>query len=497
MSVSIFCRVFCGLLFAVIFSLPVYAQVSEIAYYPFFLKDSVEINSLAKTVSGSVNASYIMPSKIKGDYRKHFNALKENAVEEVADIVKYTALLDTVVDPFLQKTFRRLQAAEPLATNTRMIVTRSYIDNAFATGDGTVFINAGLIASLTNEDQLAFVIAHELAHGIMNHVQKNISNYLGSLYDKDLQAEYAKIIKNGYNTNKKVKALLMKVSSNNLYHQRNQESAADSMAFYILKKAGFDIGEAYNALKIFDLNPVTVNSVFEKQPAFFACIENWHTPAASPSSTSIFNVKTEAKDTSDSLKTHPDCKVRMAAIRKLLVQAGRDTSIELQDSADPRFKKVKLLARYESTQAMFDNEYFDKSLYSALCQLDSDKESVYLKSIAILSLLELKSYMQGHRYSEAVSNSSDRNPKDVNSFVEFLNSLNLSDFKKLKDSFNQRYAESKGKEEFSLIASFACAHIDNNLPAARTLASEYRKLYPSGRFISLLKSLRYIQSTNK
>jgi Zn-dependent protease with chaperone function len=494
MSVPVSCRILCGFLFSVIFSIPLYAQFATSSYYPFFLKDSVQVNTLAKTVSGSVNASYIMPSKMKGDYRKHFNALKENAVEEVADIVKYTALLDTVVDPFLQKTFRRLQAAEPFATNSRLIVTRSYVDNAFATGDGTVFINAGLVASLRNEDQLAFVIAHELAHGILNHVQKNISNYLGSLYDKDLQAEYTKIIKNGYNTNKRVKALLMKVSSNNLYHQRNQESAADSMAFYILKKAGFNPVEAYNALKIFDLSPLASNSVFEKQPSFFACIENWQKAPESTSSTSIFNVKAEAPDTSDSLKTHPDCKVRMAAIRKLLLQTGRDTSVDLPASNDPQFKKVKLLALYESAQAMFDNEYFDKSLYSALCHLDSDPESVYLKSIAILSILELKSYMQGHRYFDAVSNRSDHNPKDVNMFVEFLNGLSLSDFKKLKEGFDKRYGPPNTKDEFTLIASFARAQIDNNSQIASTLASEYRKLYPSGRFTGLLKSLNYIKS---
>ena len=494
MFVTVFCRALCCFLLAVVFSIPSQAQIQGTSFYPFFLKDSVEVNALSKTVSSSVEASYVMPEKIRGDYKKHFNALKENAVEEVAAIVKYTALLDTVIEPFVQKTFRRLQAAEPLAKNSRLIITRSYVDNAFATGDGTVFINAGLIASIKNEDQLAFVIAHELAHGIMNHVQKNISNYLGKLYDKDLQAEYAKIIKNGYNTNKRVKALLMKVSANNLYHQRNQESAADSMAFYILKKAGFNPVEAYNALKIFDLSPLASNSIFEKQPDFFTCIETWHKAPESTSSRSIFNVKAETPDTSDSLKTHPDCKVRMAAIRKLLLGTGRDTSVELSESRDHQFKKVKLLAGYESAQAMFDNEYFDKSLYSALCQLDSDSESPYLKSIAILSLLQLKSYMQGHRYSEAVSNSSDYNSKDMNTFVEFLNALSLSDFKKLKDSFDKRYLESKTKDEYSLIASFARAHIDNYSDGATTIASEYKKIYPSGRFIGLLKSLNYIKS---
>ena len=41
--------------------------------------------------------------------------------------------------------------------------------NAFATPDGYIFVNSGLLAFLESEDQLAAVIAHEIGHVIANH----------------------------------------------------------------------------------------------------------------------------------------------------------------------------------------------------------------------------------------------------------------------------------------------------------------------------------------
>ena len=498
MFITISYRLLFTLICAWGFLLPLQAQPQPLdeAYFPFLLKDSTRIFSLSETISKSVEASYVMTSKINGNHKKHFNAIKENASEEVADIVKYTALLDEVVDPFLQNTLRRLQASNPEAKNCRLIVTRSYIDNAFATGDGTIFINAGLVRTLKNEDQLAFVVAHELAHNVLNHVQKNLSNYLGSLYNKDLQAEYNKIIKNGYNKNKRIKALLMKVSVNNLYHQRHQESAADSMAFHMIKSAGFNPAEAYNALKTFDHSGSLGHDIFERQASFFACKENWQSNQNTEGSTSIFNVKKEV-DNSDSLKTHPDCKIRMAAIRKLLIGIGQDTMQSLAANPDDTFQKVNRAAGYESIQAMFDYEYFDKSLYNSLCQLQSEPQSKYLRSVAILSLLQLKSYLQRHRYSEAVSNISDYNPQELNKFLQFLNALNLSDFKALKESFDKLYPGTASKDEFSLMATFAGAHLTGYSPGANSLAAEYKRMYPSGRFTTLLQQLNYIKTKKK
>ena len=48
--------------------------------------------------------------------------------------------------------------------------------NAFTTGGGYVFVNAGMMAAMENEAQLAMVIAHEVAHVDRGHVSAGRQN---------------------------------------------------------------------------------------------------------------------------------------------------------------------------------------------------------------------------------------------------------------------------------------------------------------------------------
>ena len=48
--------------------------------------------------------------------------------------------------------------------NPRAYVLNSSAVNAFATDQGIIFVTLGLLASLQNEAQLAFILSHELIH---------------------------------------------------------------------------------------------------------------------------------------------------------------------------------------------------------------------------------------------------------------------------------------------------------------------------------------------
>src|SRR5690606_4348000 len=52
----------------------------------------------------------------------------------------------------------------------RIYVVKNPEVNAYATGNGIIFINLGLIAQVENEAQLAYVIAHEVIHYKNEHV---------------------------------------------------------------------------------------------------------------------------------------------------------------------------------------------------------------------------------------------------------------------------------------------------------------------------------------
>ena len=68
-----------------------------------------------------------------------------------------------------------LQNNQGLLSGINVYVSRSTNANAFAMADGTIIINLGLLARLSNEAELAAIIAHEIAHVELKHSLKAIS----------------------------------------------------------------------------------------------------------------------------------------------------------------------------------------------------------------------------------------------------------------------------------------------------------------------------------
>lgn len=76
-----------------------------------------------------------------------------------------------------------------LRSELRFYTVKSPEVNAFATGQGMVFINAGLVAQVENEAQLAFVISHEIIHYYRSHTMESLIGKDGKKRDSDKERE--------------------------------------------------------------------------------------------------------------------------------------------------------------------------------------------------------------------------------------------------------------------------------------------------------------------
>ena len=61
-----------------------------------------------------------------------------------------------------------------LRSELRFYTVKSPEVNAFATGQGMVFVNAGLMAQVEDEAQLAFILSHEIIHYFRSHVMEEL-----------------------------------------------------------------------------------------------------------------------------------------------------------------------------------------------------------------------------------------------------------------------------------------------------------------------------------
>lgn len=112
-------------------------------------------------------------------------------------------------------------------------VIKSEISNAFALPSGKIFLYTGLLQLLKNEAQLASVVSHEIAHILLQHSYKTADEYQKYSY-ADLQNQ------------EKADAISV--------YLKSHELEADSLGFVLLKKGGYKITSAAEAL---DLLPDT------------------------------------------------------------------------------------------------------------------------------------------------------------------------------------------------------------------------------------------------
>jgi Zn-dependent protease with chaperone function len=118
------------------------------------------------------------------------------------------------------------------------------------TPDGTLVVTVGLLEQIENEDELAFVIGHEVAHAIYRHEAKNWakkSQYYavvnGTSRDAVAQSAYIAASATPYlGSVINLARHLEKLSDNVLMPQmeRGQEDAADALGFDLMIRAGYD-----------------------------------------------------------------------------------------------------------------------------------------------------------------------------------------------------------------------------------------------------------------
>ena len=158
--------------------------------------------------------------------------------------------------------------------------------NAFCLPGGKVVVYTGILKVGRNDDQLATVISHEIAHALARHGAERMSS---SMVQQGVQAlgnvvlavgapEYQNIFNQTYGIGTQVGVMLP--------YGRMQESEADEIGIYLMNKAGYNVHES---------------------------LKFWE------------NMSDGKKETSDFLSTHPSSTTRIKDLEKVIakVQAGK------------------------------------------------------------------------------------------------------------------------------------------------------------------------------
>ncbi len=122
----------------------------------------------------------------------------------------------------------------------RFFVIKDESLNAFAVPGGLVFINTGLLEEIDREDELAGVIAHELAHVQARHLAKRIEKFTRLNLATAAVTIAALLLGKGKGSNIIATTTSALAATKALSYSRTDEEEADRLGFEYMVRAGYD-----------------------------------------------------------------------------------------------------------------------------------------------------------------------------------------------------------------------------------------------------------------
>ena len=368
-------------------------------------------------------------------YKERFIYIKEKfSKKEILSDDETQSYLDKLTDEILQKnSFFK-------AEEVRILFSRSYIPNASSMGEGTIFFHIGLFHRLQNESQAAFVICHELAHYYLDHTNNGIQKYVATVYSDEFQKELKKIQKTAYGRNNQLEKMAKNMMFKNSRHTREFEQSADSMAIELLKNTNFDVREALSCLALLDSvdrDKYHSGIQLEKQFNFssYPFKKSWLNDDDLKFAVSKDE---EAKKEEDSLKTHPECSVRIERLKERVNSFYKTNSKQFVVD-EKKFNHLKNAFDYEIIRYAFESKNLSKGIFLALEMQGAHPDDIIVRTAIGKGLNEVYKHQKDHTLGKIIDLPSPEYERSYNDFLRLLQNLRLTEVAALSYYFLTQY----------------------------------------------------------
>lgn len=396
------------------------------------LKDDITvIKSLADKVTQRYNADI---ASLSGGNKKYISEIYKDRYDDIEKkITDNVVVTASYANNYLQTMLKKIIQCNPQLSSTpvQVVFVRDYWPNASCTGEGTIFFNIGLFNRLENENQVCFVVCHELAHQYLNHVNNAIEKYVNTVNSKEFQDELKKIKNSEYEKKQQLEGLVKTFQFDSRRHSRDNESQADSFAVELMKNTPFDVHASLSCLALLDSVdndkyniPIPLETIFNFNQYPFK--KSWIEEEQS-----FFSQMAKANDKKnenekDSLKTHPDCKVRIGLLTNMVNDYGKIQKV-VTDSNSSSFDSLKHIFDYEIIEYCFNSGNVSRSFYYTLQMLQFFPEDKYLQANVIRCLNKIYESQKAHTFGKVVESPTAFTEEKYNSFLQFLGRLRLTE----------------------------------------------------------------------
>ncbi|CAN5827901.1 hypothetical protein BH11BAC3_BH11BAC3_14910 [soil metagenome] len=450
-----------------LFSPKCFAQGTSISRF-----DELSRFSMAKQ-KDSIKKAWVCPSRYKDKekqkkYAEIWNSRTDfllNAIQ--ANHFIYNKPLVEYVDGIIQQ----IKKSNPdiIQSPLLLLIDRSESVNAYSLGNNVIAVNLGLICYAQNREELALVIAHELAHNILGHSEMAMKLKAELLTSDDFKESLNDVLNSKYGRLTRLKEILKGYSFSRSKHSRYKESEADSLAVVMLKKSMINF-DANNFLRLDSSDNEYRSPLLHEAKSYFTSFnfpveDQWFIKKSKGLSTRSYNFS-KGEDLTDSLKTHPDCVERFNLTKGQSTIGASFTPlpVSLKETAEkmivwnlydnmnltPALYRILLLRDKGATDPWFDIMTYNifAGLYYADKQLSRfnsigviPKEYISKDYFAVQTMLE---QIPSDNLSSAIKSMSNQSfwsgaSTDSKGFKAFLNSLIFSETISKKEQ--ERYSK--------------------------------------------------------
>jgi hypothetical protein len=364
-----------------------------------------------------------MPDDFKNLYStKYKNALDDDRLGELDSKKKskeFAALTNYSIDNLLKSgnvvygdpisnycnaiIEKLLTKSEDLDTDIRLYTLKSNDANAYSTHQGIILITTGLISRLQNEDELAFVLAHEIAHVMENHNVESF-DYNSELFKKDVAGN-------------KLEEKILKSAK----HSKKSEFEADDLGFDLFIKAG------YNPKAIMGTMDKLLYSYLPVKQDYF----DYGTLESASYTFSDRDKKFEEEeieaeeDIDDSRNTHPNIKRRKDNILDKIEEDQLDTSQALVVSTE--FKSIRSMAYKEAIyRYVIYHQYVEALLLIDAIDDEVTVDRTFLQRYKAMCYYGIQAFINEQQKSDVIVYDEPQGPQM--SYFKLFKRLNRNEF---------------------------------------------------------------------
>jgi Zn-dependent protease with chaperone function len=394
--------------------------------WDFHKKDSIFAARCYKYAADTTK--YIIQSsdkKVKDDYKEIYS----HRLEQIKEVLSTTrAVTDPAVVKYLQTVVEKITGSneELKNLNPRIVFSKDWWPNAYSMGEGTIIVNAGLFVYLKTEAELAFVLAHEIAHLYLNHSGRSVDRYVQTINSETFKSELKRLSKEEYMVNRQLEQLAKTIVFNNRKHSREYETDADRKAYEYLLKSGFYTGAVEAVLLTLDkvddtayFNPLQADKLLNFTNYPFK--QKWIQKESAIFSEMKEEPNKKKEQEEDSLKTHPDCRKRIELLHKnKIIISGNNFLVN-----ESYFQKLQIDFLVEITEACYENNNLSRNLYYSLQMIQENRFVPYAVFSTARSLNKMYEEQKNHRLGLQVDTENNAFPDDYNLLLRLLSRIRL------------------------------------------------------------------------